>query len=136
MSQVDREHRRAERLRSPSRAGVEVLGLAARDHDRRAEAGELAGDRLAEAGAAAGDEHGVPSNVPGRQRASRRRAGGAGSPIGSVMSVASAPGVVRRAVLGARGAQLGHVVGLVDEGLVDHLVVHRRADLRLARGAG
>ena len=38
-------------------AGVEVLGLAAGDHDRRAEAGELGRDGLAEAGAAAGDEH-------------------------------------------------------------------------------
>ena len=38
-------------------ARVEVLGLAARDHQRRAEARELGGDRLPEPGARAGDEH-------------------------------------------------------------------------------
>ena len=65
----DREHRRADRLdRLPAR--VEVLGLAARDHDRRAEARELGRDRLAEPGAAAGDEH-----------ATRRRRCPAGSAV-------------------------------------------------------
>ena len=50
-------------------AGVEVLGLAAGDHDRRAEAGELERDRLAEPGAAAGDEHRRAVERAGGQRA-------------------------------------------------------------------
>src|SRR5260221_8312680 len=74
----------------------------------------------------------TPSNVSGGS-ALAPTAGGAGSPIKPSPfegSAISAPGVVRWTARVARGAHLGKVVAAVDEGLVDHLVVHRAADLR------
>ena len=53
---LDGEHGGADLL-DRGLTGVEVLGLAAGDHDRRAEASELGRDRLAEPGAGAGHEH-------------------------------------------------------------------------------
>src|SRR5436190_7903590 len=68
-----------------------------------------------------------PSNVPAGN-ADAPTAGGFANPISSAIS---APGEARRAFVGARGAQLRHVVAAVDERLVDHLVGHRAAQLRL-----
>src|SRR6478672_2879225 len=79
----------------------------------------------------------TPSKVPGGS-ALAPTAGGCGSPIrpSPLADVAiSAPRVVRWAARVARGAHLGEVVTSVDEGLVDHLVVHRAADLRLRQVA-
>src|SRR5262245_18707765 len=69
----------------------------------------------------------TPSNVPGGN-ALAPAAGGSGSPINP--SGISAPRVLRRPLRLPRGAHLGDVVAAVDEGLVDHLVVHRRSDAR------
>src|SRR5688572_2181302 len=69
----------------------------------------------------------TPSNVPAGS-ADSPAGGGAGSPIAS--AIRSAPSEARLALIGACGAQLCEVVALVDERLVDHLVVHRRTDLR------
>ena len=67
-----------------ARPGVEVLGLAARDHDRGAEPRELGRDRLAEPGARAGDEHRDAVVGAGRQRATRRPRADAASPMSSL----------------------------------------------------
>src|SRR5262249_20999231 len=60
----------------------------------------------------------TPSNVPAGS-ALVPTAGGSGSPINP--SGMSAPRVIRRTVVFARGAHLGEVVTAVDEGLIDHL---------------
>src|SRR5437016_4068230 len=74
----------------------------------------------------------TPSKVPGGN-AGAPRSGGYGSPIKPLLfagSTISAPRVVRRTAGVAGVAHFGEVVAAVDEGLVDHLVVHRAADLR------
>src|SRR5204863_5031053 len=77
----------------------------------------------------------VPSKVPAGN-ADAPRPGGGGSPGSSLPLMSdpgmSAPCVVAGTALAARGAQLGHVVGPAEIGLVDQLVVHRRPYL----GAG
>ena len=132
MSQVTVATRRAERLHCRA-AGVEVLVLAARDHDGGTEPRELGRDRLAQAGAAAGDEH---AHVRERVRRQCRRTDGRwqgesdrvghGACLRGFSSRCSGD----RATRHASGAHLGHVVAATDERLVDHLVGHRLADLR------
>src|SRR6478735_8174085 len=67
-----------------------------------------------------------PSKVPGLSAVSPA-AGGPGRP-GFCSPLMSAPSVERIAALGPCGPELGEVLALVDERLVDQLVLHGRRD--------
>ncbi len=131
----DREDRRAERFDRVACPRRDVRACGSRSRSTRRPARTRPRSPCPDRYRAPVTKTVTPSNVPAgsARRADRGRRGQSDERRHSRFSspCSSADGLRI-----ARGAHLGDVVAAIDEGLVDHLVVHRAADLRAARGAG